>query len=152
MNVGSVIAQLRHERRWTQETLAGMLFVSKDLVSKWETGVRRPDYSAIERIAEVFGVEPDVIIEKDVYVFEELSECIPDGIQMPESEFTKVLNEFLSKAGIDEAEIFVRRYYLTESIAAISEKKGMRENHIRSGLSKSRKKLIKMIRRQNEGR
>ena len=67
MNVGSVIAQLRHERRWTQETLAGMLFVSKDLISKWETGVRRPDYSAIERIAEVFGVEPDVIIEKDVW-------------------------------------------------------------------------------------
>lgn len=147
MNVGNVIAELRRQRGWSQETLAGMLFVSKDLVSKWENGSRRPDYPTIERIAEAFEVAPDSILEKDLYIFKELSSCIPDGFQIPESEFTTLLNDFLRTLSKDEAEIFVRRYYFMESFENISEKKGIRANHVRSRLSKTRKKLKNMIRR-----
>ncbi|MCR4719426.1 MAG: helix-turn-helix domain-containing protein, partial [Firmicutes bacterium] len=35
----------------SQEELAGRLFVSNDLVSKWETGKRRPDWAMIEALA-----------------------------------------------------------------------------------------------------
>ena len=151
MNAGDVIAQLRHERGYSQEKLASLLFVSKDLVSKWENGSRRPDYLMIERIAEVFGVAPDRILEKERFIFEELSDCIPDGIQIPESEFAELLNAFLRTITTDEKEIFISRYFLMESFASISERRGIRENHIRSLLSRTRKKLKKMIRRRFYG-
>jgi len=150
VNVGTVIAQLRRERGFSQKRLAEMLFVSADLVSKWENGSRRPDYPMIERIAEAFGVSPDSILDKDRFIFEELSDCIPDGLRIPEEEFTGLLNGFLASLGRDEAEIFVRRYYLTESIASIAERKGIRDNHVRSRLSKTRSKLKKRIRRMRE--
>ncbi|MBQ1847593.1 MAG: helix-turn-helix transcriptional regulator, partial [Clostridia bacterium] len=44
MDIGKSIAKLRLSRGITQEELANRLFVSRDLVSKWETGARRPDY------------------------------------------------------------------------------------------------------------
>ena len=152
MNTGTVIARLRRERGWSQEALALKLFVSKDLVSKWENGSRRPDWAMIEQIAAAFGVSVDSILEKDKYVFKELSDCIPDGIQIPESEFTALLNSFLRTVGRNEAEIFLRRYYLLESITVIAERKGIRENHVRSRLSKTRKKLKDLIRREYDGR
>lgn len=145
MNIGNAIAQLRKEHSITQQALAEMLFVSKDLVSKWENGIRRPDYATIEQIANIFNITPDAIIEKDIYIFEELSDCIPEGIQINESEFTQFLNGFLRKINKREAEIFIHRYYFLENITSISKKIGLQENHVRSKLSKTRKKIKKII-------
>lgn len=39
MTIGQTIAQLRKERGLTQEQLAERLLVSRQAVSKWETGV-----------------------------------------------------------------------------------------------------------------
>jgi len=145
VEVGGVISRLRHELGYSQEELAERLFVSKDLVSKWENGSRRPDYPMIERIAAVFGVTAESILEKDSFIFDELSECVPDGSKITESEFTKILNGFLKRLGRNEAEIFVRRYYLTESFASIAKLMGIRENQVRSRLSKTRKKLKRIM-------
>lgn len=53
---GSVIKELREERRLTQAELAEQLCVSDKTVSKWETGKGYPDISLLEPIARVFGV------------------------------------------------------------------------------------------------
>ena len=150
MNIGTTISQLRQERGYSQEALASMLFVSKDLVSKWERGIRRPDYSMIERIAEIMNVTPDSIFEKNQFILEELSDCIPENVGISEAEFTELLNHFLSTLGKVEKDFFIRRYYLMESFMSIAERKNVRENYVRSSLSKTRKKLRMMIvRRQN---
>ena len=39
MTVGENIVRLRTARRWSQEELANRLGVSRQSVSKWETGV-----------------------------------------------------------------------------------------------------------------
>lgn len=39
MNLSKTIYDLRHEKGYTQETLAEMLGVTTAAVSKWETGV-----------------------------------------------------------------------------------------------------------------
>ncbi len=39
MTIGQTIAKLRKERGMTQEQLARQLYVSRQAVSKWETGV-----------------------------------------------------------------------------------------------------------------
>ena len=145
MNVGYVIAQLRREHGFSQEQMAGMLFVSKDLVSKWETGTRRPDYAMIERISELFGVPADAILEKDRYIFEELSGYLPEELDMTAEELAGSINRFLRSIAREEAVLFVRRYYLLEPFSTIAERTGLRENHIRSRLSKCRKKMIRFV-------
>ena len=41
MTIGEKIAELRTDGGMSQQTLADMLFVSRDLVSKWENDTRR---------------------------------------------------------------------------------------------------------------
>lgn len=42
METGSIIKAARKERRWTQETLAKKVGASRETVSWWENGERRP--------------------------------------------------------------------------------------------------------------
>ena len=148
MEAGTEIARLRKAHGWTQEALADRLFVSKDLVSKWETGKRRPDYGTVERIADLFGVPADSILGKEQFVLDELSGCLPDGDGMTEDGLTALLERFLRSLPRADAELFALRYYFLESYPAIAEKKGMGENHVRSRLSKIRKKLIRFAGRK----
>lgn len=146
MTISKAIADLRIGRNITQEDLATALFVSRDLVSKWETGSRRPDWQMIEKIAEYFNVPPDEIVDKNEFVFKELEKCLPNNSKLSSTELVNVLNSFLYAIDENEADIFIQRYYFLESIAEIAASFDMKENHLRSVLSRTRKKLKKFIR------
>ena len=141
VNVGKRIAELRAANDMSQQTLADLLFVSRDLVSKWENGLRRPDYQTIEKIAEVFRISVDTHIEKKDLVIEELSDCFPEGSEMSEERLTAVLNSFLRKSKPRNADLFLKRYYFQNTVTSIADEYGLRENHVRSILSKMRKRL-----------
>ena len=145
MDIGKTIAEMRKNRGISQETLANMLFVSRDLVTKWENGVRRPDYKMIGMIADALGICADDIIGRDEYLFDELEDCINDETDIPQEELTELLNSFLMRLDRAEADVFIKRYYHLMSIAEISSECGIKENHLRSKLSKTRKKLGKFI-------
>ena len=98
MNIGNTIAKLRAKNGLSQAGLADLLFVSRDLVSKWETGARRPDYPTIEKLAAVFGVPPDDIADRNDVMFKELSECMPDGAAVSEEDL-KAVTEGLFHSG-----------------------------------------------------
>ena len=51
----------------SQTQLADALFVSRDLVSKWETGKRHPDRKMLEAMAKIFGVAAEHLIDIDVH-------------------------------------------------------------------------------------
>ena len=51
LKTGQTIAALRTKANMTQEQLAAALFVSRDLVSKWETGKSPPNYQMILKMA-----------------------------------------------------------------------------------------------------
>ena len=53
MDIGDRIAELRRRKSLTQQELADRLYVSRQLVSKWESGDRRPDYKTVEKIAQI---------------------------------------------------------------------------------------------------
>lgn len=72
MNIGSTITELRTARGLTQQAFADLLYVSRELVSKWENGTRRPDYDMIERLAQVLEVSPDAIVDKNDLVTKNL--------------------------------------------------------------------------------
>ena len=145
MDIAKAIAKLRISRDMTQDELAAKLFVSRDLVSKWETGVRRPDWQTVEKLADVFGVTPDEIVNKNDLSFTELEKCLPDNCRLTADELTVLLDSFLSDLCETEADMFVQRYYFLDGIADIAARFGLKENHVRTTLSRTRKKLKKYI-------
>lgn len=56
------IADLRRERRLTQQELADHIGVSFQTVSKWETGTSMPDISVLPLLAEYFQVSTDQLL------------------------------------------------------------------------------------------
>lgn len=59
------IAMLRKERGLSQEELADMLDVTRQSVSKWESGQSLPDIQKIVQIADIFGVTTDYLMKDE---------------------------------------------------------------------------------------
>ena len=145
MTIAKAIADLRVTHHLTQEEFAQMVFVSRDLVSKWETGVRRPDWQTIEKIAGLFHVSTDAIIDRNELAYLELEECFPENTPMSADELASRLTLFLRGIKKNEADIFIQRYYFFKPVSDISLSFGKSENHIRSILSRTRRKLKKYL-------
>ena len=145
LTIAKAIADLRLNHHLTQEEFARMLFVSRDLVSKWETGVRRPDWQTIERMAGLFHVSTDAIVDRNELAYLELEECLPESAPMSVDELASMLVLFLRGIKKNEADIFIQRYYFFEPVSDISLSFGKSENHIRSILSRTRRKLKKHL-------
>lgn len=62
MTLGQQIARLRKERNMTQDDLAEAMFVSRQAISKWETGTANPDTENLIRLAEVFQIDVNALI------------------------------------------------------------------------------------------
>ncbi|MBT9671233.1 helix-turn-helix domain-containing protein [Secundilactobacillus kimchicus] len=56
------LKQLRQDHGMSQDQLAEKLFVSRQAISKWETGEGTPDLKTLVTIAGVFGVSLDTLI------------------------------------------------------------------------------------------
>lgn len=63
--IGDNIAHLRKKRRWTQEVLTGKVGVSRQTIAKWESPVGNPDISSCARLAQVFDVAIDDLVNGD---------------------------------------------------------------------------------------
>lgn len=57
------IKTLREKRRMSQQMLATELNVTQAMISKYELGTCEPDVFTIRRLAEIFGVSSDYLIE-----------------------------------------------------------------------------------------
>lgn len=145
MQTGQKLQKLRQQASMTQEQLAERLFVSRDLVSKWETDERRPDYKTVIKISEIFGVSPDDVAEKNEIILDELSECIPENFDSDITEIEAVLNSFLVTLSEKNCDIFIRRYYHMDSTSEIAQMYSMRDGNVRLILHRSRKKLKKYL-------
>ena len=64
--IGEQLKALRKEKQITQETLADVLGVSYQSVSRWELGVCYPDMELLPTIANYFGVTIDRLLSNDV--------------------------------------------------------------------------------------
>ena len=62
MTLGKRIAMLRKEKGMNQDTLAEVLGVSPQAVSKWENDQTCPDISLLPRLAELLGVSVDELL------------------------------------------------------------------------------------------
>jgi len=60
---GQRLAALRKERGWTQPQLAELLGVTVKTVTYYERSASNPTAKTVDRIAEVFGVDPSELIK-----------------------------------------------------------------------------------------
>lgn len=65
MAVSDKILNLRKENGLSQEAFAEKLGVSRQSVSKWESGAAMPDIDKIVSISELFGVTTDYLLKED---------------------------------------------------------------------------------------
>ena len=148
MQTGRIITKLRTQAGLSQATLADALFVSRELVSKWETGLSRPGRSMLEAMARLFAVDPDELIDRDAVLSEELAGAFPAGYS-PDADGLKCdLNAFLATLNERDRSVFIRRYYHLEEPNEIGEKFGIKENYVRTILMRTRKKLTKYLKEE----
>ena len=116
--MGQTIRRLRMEQNLTQETLAELLGVTSQAVSKWENDVGMPDIAQIVPLAGVFGVTTDVLFGLDPTTSETEVQTI-----LRDAQRKKIYGDVDSYlAAYDHIAAGLRRYpgnltLLTESIA-----------------------------------
>lgn len=66
MIVADKIAGLRKEKGWSQEQLAEQMGVSRQAVSKWESGQALPDLDKILALSQLFGVTTDYLLKEAI--------------------------------------------------------------------------------------
>lgn len=103
MNIGEKIITLRKKKHLTQDTLADMLHLSPQAISKWERGITNPDLELIPKIAELFGISSDELLG-----IKDSSNQNKNKI-LASFDFTSMNDEDFSIWKIDGAEVIDRR-------------------------------------------
>lgn len=89
--LASNIQHLRNEKNWTQNELADFMNVSRQAVSKWETGQSIPDLETLLRLSKLFSKTINELIEVSE---RELIKDIEDIIGVDKSILSNLLNTF----------------------------------------------------------
>lgn len=66
MNTGDKIAKLRKENNYTQEQLAELLGVSRQSISKYESGLAYPETEKLIRLGELFDCSLDFLLKDEI--------------------------------------------------------------------------------------
>ena len=90
--ISKYLQLLRKKHNFTQDELAKRLDISRQAVSKWETGAAIPDLEVLLKISKLYGITINDILEpniptKKITDFEKLSE-------VPENELREVLEQY----------------------------------------------------------
>ena len=96
MILADKIMKLRRQNGFSQEELAARLNVSRQSVSKWESGTSIPDLNKIIKLSEIFGVSTDYLLKDEIE--DETSEYIE-----PKSEYGYESDSELRKVTLQEA-------------------------------------------------
>ena len=70
-HLGANIKNFRKNKGYTQEELAGMLGVTPQAVSRWESEAGLPDVSMIVPIAQTLGITTDALLGYQVQIQDE---------------------------------------------------------------------------------
>ena len=66
MILADKIISLRKKCGWSQEELAEQLGISRQSVSKWESGMSIPDLEKIVKMSALFGVSTDYLLKDEI--------------------------------------------------------------------------------------
>ena len=78
MILADKIMNLRKQNGWSQEELADKLDISRQSVSKWESGASIPDLDKILKLSTLFGVSTDYLLR------DEMEDAVYSDMELPE--------------------------------------------------------------------
>ena len=79
MNIAEKIAHLRIANNISQEKLASLLNVSRQSVSKWESGENLPQIDKVMELCEIFKISADDLLNDKVVIHRGLKPLPDDG-------------------------------------------------------------------------
>lgn len=108
MEYSERIKNLRKSRHLTQEELAKKLDVTKQTISQYERGVRRPDVTTIDALCDFFNVSSDYLLGRadvTVRLVGQYDLMMLDAEEMKDIQFQKLLDYYrqLNNSGQQEA-------------------------------------------------
>lgn len=62
---GEQLKKAREEKGYTQQTLADMVYVSRQTISRWESGSRYPDIITLKSLSTALGVSTDELLSNE---------------------------------------------------------------------------------------
>ncbi len=123
MSFAEKILSLRTRSGLSQEALADKLLVSRQAVSKWESGVTLPETDKLVTISNMFGVSLDYLLKEDKPTKAKTDENLDRiilrflGSAQDIDEISKLLIEIMQDGVIDEEE----RVRLNSIMSALDE-------------------------------
>ncbi len=108
MILADKIIALRKKNGWSQEELAEQLDVSRQAVSKWEGAQSTPDLERVLRMAKLFGVSTDYLLQ------DEMEECEPTALSGDAS-----MDSPIRTVTMEEANAFLKAKEMTTGRIAL---------------------------------
>ncbi len=115
MNFSSKLKRIRKKTGFSQEKLAEKIGVSRQAVTKWETGNGIPDIENLVNISKLFNISLDeLILEKEIkkekleYVFESINEYDIDSIKNFDIKLCDANSIFIN--GYDGEKLYIKLY------------------------------------------
>ncbi|MBQ8355193.1 MAG: helix-turn-helix transcriptional regulator [Oscillospiraceae bacterium] len=140
MTIGKRIAHLRKEKGLTQEELAQHMGISPQAVSKWENDQTCPDISALPKLARLFGVTVDELLEG--------KEALP-AVRVLPPEQRKDIKDMILRVTVDSAQGDKIRVNLPMALMEIAMEIGMEMPQINGNEALKgidMKKVLEMVR------
>lgn len=113
MTLGEKIKEIRKKFGLSQEQLAGLLNVSRQAITKWETDGEMPDISNLQELAKIFGITVDYLLndENGLPALQLRKELDKEKYQNKITSYPSILKEYFA-----DSEIFnlVRRKKMTK--------------------------------------
>lgn len=112
MILAEKIMKLRKQQGWSQEDLAIRLNVSRQSVSKWESGASIPDLNKILQLSELFSVSTDFLLKEDQEDFSQFQKNpeyeYGEENELPFREGETDQNSSLRQVTLEEANEFMK--------------------------------------------
>lgn len=93
-----ILRKLRTERGLSQRELAGLMYVTRSTIARWENGSRLPDAEMMSRLAECLGVDVNVLLSAAVASDDVLNVIMVDDRKVVLSGALAVLEEVMPQA------------------------------------------------------
>ncbi|WP_042165762.1 helix-turn-helix domain-containing protein [Paenibacillus gorillae] len=94
MSIGNRIAQLRDEKRWTQEQTAAKLGISRAALSHYEKNRREPDSETLAKFADLYQVSIDYLVGRTMNPQSALSDDVRDFVDHLELSDDEILQKY----------------------------------------------------------
>ena len=111
MNLGNSLFQARKKRGLSQEEVAEKLGVSRQTISKWELDETLPDIRQSKRLASLYGMKLDELVDFDLNLIDiqEAIDRVPDSVT-EKVDWTKAWSKKYPILATYQGEVDVRPY------------------------------------------